>query len=441
MHETASILLVEDHAATRASLGEALRASGYAVIAAGGGDEALAALSRAPVDLVLSDYRMRPMDGLALLRAVRRAHAVPFLLYSAGAEAEAVFEAGRAGALRFLEYPFRIADQLLPTLADALARGGRPRAASPRGAERLVGDSTAMRRVKAAIRRVARSNATVLVSGETGTGKDLAARAIHEESGRERFVAVSVTELSEGLLESELFGHVRGAFTGAVASRAGLFEAASGGTLFLDEIGDAPPAVQVKLLRALESREVRPVGGAQPRPVDVRVVAATHRDLGELVRRGRFREDLLYRLRGAAIALPPLRARPEDLPALAEALLGPIADAARLPVPKLAPEVAAALARRPWRGNVRELRAVLENALLWWDGEGPLGREPLAEALVALNPALGAGDQALAERMLDAWRRADWNQEAARRELGLTRGEWRRRFARLGLGAAARRRP
>jgi DNA-binding NtrC family response regulator len=441
MSEPASILLVEDHAATRVHLCGALCASGYRVIAAAGGGEALAALGRAPVDLVLSDYRMQPMDGLALLRAVRRAHPVPFLLYSAGASAEAAFEAGRAGALCFLEYPFRIADQLLPTLADALARRGRPAGPAPRGAARLVGASPAMRRVQAAVRRVAPAGATVLVSGETGTGKDLAARAIHEESGRERFVAVAVTELSEGVLESELFGHVRGAFTGAVVSRPGLFEAASGGTLFLDEVGDAPPAVQVKLLRALESREVRPVGASAARQVDVRVVAATHRDLGALVREGRFREDLFYRLRGAAIHLPPLRERAEDLPALCAALLEPIAAAARVPLPELAPDFAAALARWPWRGNVRELRAVLENAVLWWDGEGRLERAHLAEALVAGSAALAPGGQALAERMLDAWRRHGWNQEAARRELGFTRGEWRRRFARLGLDVARRGRP
>jgi DNA-binding NtrC family response regulator len=438
MTETPSILLVEDHADTRSYLGEALRASGYRVIAAAGGGEALAALGRAPVDLVLSDYRMQPMDGLALLRAVRRSHAVPFLLYSAGAGADAAFEAGRAGALCFLEYPFRIADQLLPTLADALARSRRPAGPAPRGAERLVGASAGMRRVQAAIRRVAPSGATVLIAGETGTGKDLVARALHEESGRDRFVPVAVTELSEGVLESELFGHVRGAFTGAVASRPGLFEAASGGTLFLDEVGDAGPAVQVKLLRALESREVRPVGGSSARRVDVRVVAATHRDLAALVQRGHFREDLYYRLRGAAIHLPPLRERAEDLPALCAALLDSIAAAARVPVPALAPECVAALARWPWRGNVRELRAVLENAVLWWDGDGPLDRAHLAEALVAGSAGLAPGGQALAERMLDAWRRHGWNQEAARRELGLTRGEWRRRFARLGLDGARR---
>jgi two-component system response regulator HupR/HoxA len=295
-----------------------------------------------------------------------------------------------------------------------------------------------MRALRAAIRRVAPFSVSVLVEGETGTGKELVARAIHEESGRGPFVSVSLPELSEGVLESELFGHRRGAFTGAVREHAGLFEAASGGTLFLDEIGDAPPAVQVKLLRALESREVRPVGGSATRPADVRVVAATHRDLEERVRAGAFREDLWFRVRGAVVRIPPLRERSVDLPALAAALLADVASAARLPAPALAQTALEVLARLPWRGNVRELRSLLENAVLWWGGDGPLGRAELLEAIASLTPSLDAGDHALAERMLDAWRRHGWNQEAARRELGLTRAAWRCRFARLGLGVGRR---
>jgi transcriptional regulator with GAF, ATPase, and Fis domain len=297
-----------------------------------------------------------------------------------------------------------------------------------------------MRRVKAAITRLGPSGTTVLIHGETGTGKELVARAIHEESGRERFVSVSVPELSEGVLESELFGHTRGAFTGAVASRPGLFESATGGTLFLDEIGDTPLPIQVKLLRALETRQVRPVGSSAARSVDVRIVAATNRDLPEMVRRGHFREDLFYRLRGATIHLPPLRQRTGDIEAIALALLEEIAATTRVPIPKLDPGFAAALARCPWRGNVRELRAVLENVVLWSDGDGPLERAQLVEALVAMNPDLTPEDQLLAQKMLDAFRRHSWNQEAARRELGLTRGEWRSRAARLGLDAVRRRR-
>jgi transcriptional regulator with GAF, ATPase, and Fis domain len=301
-----------------------------------------------------------------------------------------------------------------------------------------VGASPAIRAVRAAIRRVARFSLTVSVQGETGTGKELVARAIHEESGRGPFVAVALPELSEGVLESELFGHRRGAFTGAVREHAGLFASASGGTLFLDEIGDAPPAVQAKLLRALESREVRPVGSSEARRADVRVVVATHRDLGDRVRSGAFREDLWFRVRGAVIRIPPLRARSMDLPALAGALLAEVARAASLPTPELSDAALALLARFPWRGNVRELRNVLENAVLWWGGEGSLGRGEILEAIASLNPALDAGEHALAERMLDAWRRNGWNQEAARRELGLTRAAWRSRFTRLGLGVGRR---
>jgi DNA-binding NtrC family response regulator len=437
---TALLLVVESHDGTRARLERALRASGYRVIGARDGLEALGVLDRAPVDLILSDHRMEPMDGLDLLRALRGREPIPFVLYSAGADPRIAFEAARAGAVSFLEYPFRIRDQLLPTLSAHLpAAPGAPRRA-PRGAGRLVGASQGMRSVRAAIRRVAASSVSVLVVGETGTGKELVARAIHDESGRGPFVSVSLPELSEGVLESELFGHRRGAFTGAHRDRTGLFEAAAGGTLFLDEIGEAPPAVQVKLLRALECREVRPVGASAPRRADVRVVAATHRDLEAAVHRGAFREDLWFRIRGAVIRIPPLRARPLDLPLLLDALLAEIARAPAVDRPTVDPSALELLARLPWRGNVRELRGLLENAVLGWDGAGPLGRGHFLEALASLSPTLGAEDHALAARMLDAWRRHHWNQEAARRELGLTRAAWRSRFERFGLGAGRRRR-
>ncbi|MCP5059327.1 MAG: sigma-54-dependent Fis family transcriptional regulator, partial [bacterium] len=406
MTAAASILLVEDHEGTRSQLSDALESSGFSVISTADGREALEALRSRPVDLILSDYRMRPMDGLSLLRAVRKTLEVPFVLYSAGADAQAVFEAGREGAVRFLEFPFRFADQLLPTIAESLGRRSAAARDEPRvGAERLIGSSAAMRHVRATIHRLAPTRTTVLIYGETGTGKELVARAIHEESGRDPFVSVSVPELSEGLLESELFGHTRGAFTGAVASRPGLFEAASGGTLFLDEIGDSPMSVQVKLLRALETREIRPVGGATPRKVDVRVVAATNRDLAEMVRGGEFREDLFYRIRGASVQLPPLRSRTRDIEAIAQVLVSEIAESARVPVPKLDPGFLAALEHCPWKGNVRELRAVLENVILWRDGDGPLERIHLVEALVAMNPDLSSEDQLLAQKILDAFRR------------------------------------
>jgi DNA-binding NtrC family response regulator len=433
---SSTVLVVEDHDATRSALERALRESGYRTLAARDGAEALGVLDRSAVDLVLSDHRMAPMDGLALLREVRRRQPLPFVLYSAGADARTVFEAGRAGATSFLAYPFCIREELLPTLAATLS--ARSESPPRRGADRLVGVSAEIRGLRASIRRVARFSATVLLQGDTGTGKELAARAIHEESGREPFVSVSLPELSDGVLESELFGHRRGAFTGAVAERAGLFEAAAGGTLFLDEIGDATPSVQVKLLRALETREVRPVGSTAPRRADVRVVAATHRDLEARVRSGAFREDLWFRIRGAVIRLPALRHRAIDLPALSTALLAEIAKAARVAPPALASDGLALLAGLPWRGNVRELRSVLENAVLWWRGDGPLGRGELLEAIASLNPHLDPADCELMERMLGAWRRAGWNQEAARRELGLSRAAWRTRLARLGLDVGRR---
>jgi len=436
----AAILLVEDHEATRAELSRSLHRFGYRVLRASGAQEALERLRQDPVDLVLSDYRMAPMDGLALLRAVRRTLEVPFILYSAGADADAVFAAGREGAVRFLQYPFRLEDQLLPTLADSIARSLSPEPETRRGADRLLGSSTAIRRVRISIRRLARTSTTVLIQGETGTGKELVARALHEESGREPFLTASVPELAGGTLESELFGHERGAFTGAIASHRGLFESANGGTLFLDEIGDAPPGTQVKLLRALEVGEVRPVGSPTSRKVDVRVIAATNRDLAGCVRRGAFREDLFYRLRGALIHLPPLRERAEDIESIARALLEEIACAARVPLPRLDPAFLRALDRCLWKGNVRELRSVLEHVVLWRDGDGALELNHLMEALIAMNPELRPGDQLLAQQFLDAYRRNGWNQEAARRELGLSRSAWRSRFARLGMEAVRRRR-
>lgn len=433
------LLVVEGGREARLRLAGALAAEGYRVLTAGDEGEALRHAEGAPVDVVLASARIGPRGGVSLLRALRGRVGVPCLLYGPGAGARAGFEAGRAGALAFVERPLPVADELLPVLAASVAA----RAAAPlgrRGADRLVGASSAMRSVRVAIRRLARAPVPVVLQGETGTGKELAALALHEESGRGPFVAVSLPELSEGVLESELFGHRRGAFTGAVSERAGLLEAAHGGTLLLDEIGDAPAAVQVKLLRALETRAVRRVGGAGERRVDVRVVAATHRDLAALVARGSFREDLYFRIRGALVRLPPLRERAADLPALAGALLAEAAERDARPAPALASDALALLAKLPWRGNVRELRAVLENALLWWGGGATLGRAELLEALASLDPRLDAEECALAARMLEAWRRCGWNQEAARRELGLTRAAWRSRLGRLGLDVARRRR-
>jgi len=435
----ARILLAEDSDATRERLDAALRASGYAVVTARDGAEALARFEREPVDLVLSDQRMPRLDGLGLLCALRLRAAVPFVLYSAGAEPELAFRAARLGAASCLSFPFRVEEQLLPTIAASLAAARAVPAPAARGAARFLGASPAAERVRARIARLGPLRATALVLGETGVGKEVVARALHEESGRALLRSFAVTELAETLLEAELFGHERGAFTGAVAARAGLFEQAHGGTLLLDEIGDAPPALQAKLLRVLETGELRRVGaGGSPRLVDVRVIAATHRDLAAEVRAGRFRRDLYYRLHQAVVAVPPLRERPEDVAVLARAFLRELAGALGGPEPAVSDAFLAALCAQPWPGNGRELRAALQSVLLWWDGSAPLAPADLAEALASLAPRAGGGEAALGERMLEAWRAAGGNQEAARRSLGLSRAAWRHRWQRLGLEGRGR---
>jgi DNA-binding NtrC family response regulator len=435
----ARVLVVEDHEQTRRRICESLDGAGYLVCSAANGREALSEIERSAPDAVVCDYRMSPVDGLELLRAVRRSLDVPFILYSAGADADAIFRAGRDGAFVFLEYPFRIEDQLVPTIEASLAQRSSIRTRRT-GIARLAGSSAAMQRVRSLIRRVAPSRASVLIVGDTGTGKELVARAIHDESGRGPLVSVSVTELPETLLESELFGHARGAFTGAVTNRDGLFVRAHGGTLFLDEIGDAPLSLQAKILRSLETGEVRRVGDGGARRVDVRLLAATHRDLRESIQAGRFREDLYYRIREVEVHLAPLRERLEDLEALSEDLLGRCAREMCFPTPRVTRDFLTGLRNHLWPGNVRELRTLLQNVLLWWDGSSELRRADLVEAFAMLHPGLPVNDFAERNLMIEAFRRCGGNQEAARRELGLSRGEWRYRWSRYGLDVLGRRR-
>ena len=437
---SARILVVEDHAETRGLIRDSLSSAGYRVREAENGHDAIVSLATHPADAIVSDFRMDPINGLELLREIRKTMNVPFILYSAGADTDTIFRAGREGAFVFLEYPFRIEDQLVPTIEASLAsRRGSPEPARE-GCARLVGSSVAMHRVRVVIDRVAASPANVLITGETGTGKELAALALHEGSGRSPLVSLSVTELSESLLEAELFGHEKGAFTGAVGSRLGLFGQADGGTLFLDEIGDASPRLQAKILRILETGQVRPVGGGSPEGVDVRVIAATHRDLGKRVRQGRFREDLLYRIRQTEIRIPPLRERLEDLDETVKVLLTGMAVEIKVAVPRIDASFMQGLRNHSWPGNVRELRNILQNVLLWWDGHSSLEGANLLDALPVLDPGHTPEEQADRDRMIEAYRCCKGNQEAARRELGLSRGEWRHRWGRFGLDILGRRR-
>ena len=369
--ESATILLVDDDRAFRLSTAELLRQEGHAVVLAASGAEAAEKLKAGPVDLMLLDLRMPGVDGLGVVEALRaHGEGVPILMISGFGTIEAAVEALHLGVDDFLTKPVD-PDVLNGRIGELLER--RPTAGRLDEAQQvgIVGRSPAMREVFASIRRVAPTDTTVLITGETGTGKELVARAVHQASPRATgpFVPVNCAALAEGILESELFGHARGAFTGAVRERAGLFEAARGGTIFLDEVGDVSLRLQQGLLRVLQEREVVPVGETRARRVDVRVVAATNRDLEQEAAAGRFRTDLFYRLNVFHIQLPPLRARRTDIALLAEVALRRLAD--RLPDPRdlsLSPLAMRLLRSHDWPGNVRELFAAVESAAIRADG-------------------------------------------------------------------------
>ncbi len=454
MPDAPRLLLVDDDEAACILLAEVLEREGYRVQRALSVPEALGQLERhGPFDAVLTDLRMPGASGIDLLEIIRDRdpNAIVFVLTAFG-DAVAAGEAIRAGAYDFISKPYDLGE-LRETLRRALARGKLASSArdaevpapSP-AAERLVeellvGTSPAIIGVMKTVARVAPSQASVLILGETGSGKELVARTIHRysERARKKFVAVNCSALAEGLLESELFGHVRGAFTGAVNARPGLFREAEGGTLFLDEIGDISPALQSRLLRALQEREIVPVGAETPVKVDVRVIAATHRDLGQLVREGRFREDLYYRLNVVTVTLPPLRERRQDIPLLVDHLLRRLAvrhDRGPLAVDA---DAQALLLAYEWPGNVRELHNVLERALVLAE-QDVIGPEHLppeirsAGARAAPGRAEGAPPAAPAEegplmplaeverrhvlRVLQATR---GNREQASRILGISR--------------------
>ena len=385
----ATLLVVDDEKRIRGHLATYLEGRGHRVLTAADGAEALRCAESEAVDLVLSDVRMAGLDGMALLRELlRRQPDAVVILMTAYATIAGAVEAMKEGAFHYLVKPFALDEvgMLVERGLElaALRRDNRDLRRALDAPALLESKSPAMRAALNTAHQAAASDATVLLLGESGTGKNVLARAIHAWSPRSRgpFVTIACTTLAEQLLESELFGHVKGAFTGAWKDKPGRLEAAAGGTLFLDEIGELPPELQAKLLRFLEERRFERVGDARTLEVDARIVAATNRDLEAEVRAGRFRSDLFYRIAVVSIRLPPLRERREDLPELAHHLLGSLAARHRRPLPRLDAPARAALLAYPWPGNVRELANALERALVLSPGE-TLAAESLPDPVLA----------------------------------------------------------
>jgi len=452
------ILIVDDEPAIGWSLQEMLTDAGHTAEVAGSVEEGLEAAARLPPDAMLLDVRLPGRDGLSAVPDFRRlAPSAAIVVMTAFGDLETAVRAVGAGAADYLVKPFdldRVARVVTTAIAAKQAGAAAAGAADGGGGPLLVGSSPAMQEVFKRIALVAPTDLPVLLTGQTGTGKELVARAIHSHGPRAAgpFVATSLAALAESLIESDLFGHVRGAFTGASADRSGTFERAGGGTILLDEIGEAPAEVQVKLLRVLEEREIVPVGSGQPRPVNVRVIAATNRDLAAAIDTGGFREDLFHRLNAFPIHLPSLAERLDDLPALVARFVA----SARPSAGNATEAFLAAARRRPWPGNVRELRHAVEHACVMARGGAlqpehlppesggirspfPTGslagaaRERLAD-LLADSPAEGdLRDRIVAEVeraiVAEALARTGGNRTSAARLLGIDRATLRARLA------------
>jgi two-component system nitrogen regulation response regulator GlnG len=460
------ILIVDDEEAVCWALQRALTAEGHSAETAASAEQAFAKIARRRPDVVVLDVRLPGMDGLTALARLREsAFDAPVIVITAFGNLATAVKAVENGAFEYLTKPFDLS-QALDAVSRALRRpparepAGDAAAAEEVGPEEIVGRGPAMQAVFKRIALVAPRDASVLITGESGTGKELVARAVHRHSTRrdKPFLPVHVAALNPNLVESELFGHTRGAFTGAAQARAGLLSLADGGTVFLDELADIPPPVQVKLLRVLEHNDVLPVGGNQPQQLNIRILAATHQDLARCVAEGRFRHDLYFRLNVFQIYLPPLRERPEDVEALAEHFLRRFEPRA-LPLP---PETLKFLRSLPWFGNVRELRNALEHAAIVARG-GPLlpehfpplaldpspttpaeqlaaavrrwladrvreaGKAPPADLYAAL---LGCVEPALLDEVM---RRLNGNRWAAAQWLGLNRATVRKKLGLYGL--------
>jgi len=449
--QTPTILVVDDEQLIRWSLTSRLADQGYRILEADSAAQAMARC-RDGVDLVLLDYRLPDSDGLSVLKHIKEHHPDTLvIMLTAHSSVDNAVEAMKHGAYHYANKPFDV-EEIALLVEKALettrlrreVRALRATQAKPYSLDRIVGQSSTVVGIRALLRKIATSPAsTVLLTGESGTGKDLAAKVIHYASDRSGhpFMNITCSALPEALLESELFGHERGAFTGADRQKRGLLESADGGTVFLDEIGEMMPSLQAKLLRFLEEKMFKRVGGSVDLHVDVRVIAATNRNLEEEVRAGRFREDLFYRLNVLPILLPPLRQRPEDIPLLVNYFVDAYNQEFRKKIQRVSPEAMNRLRAYGWPGNIRELRNAVERAMLLVEGDELTADQfPMTVSAGARLservelPASGIDLEQLERSLVvQALERSTWNQTRAATLLGLNRDQIRYRIEKFKL--------
>jgi DNA-binding NtrC family response regulator len=437
------VLVVDDEKNQREIYTLILEDDGYHVTTAQSGEQALRAAREKPFDLVLTDYKMAGMDGLTLLNELLKLDpSIIVVMMTAHGSVESVKEALRSGAFDYLEKPID-RDQLLKAVQDALGRLNRID-------DEIIGQSEEMERVKKMILKVAGSSSTVMIRGDSGVGKERVARAIHKASPRagEVFQAVNCAAINENLIESELFGHEKGSFTGAHAQKKGQFETADQGTLFLDEIGDLNISMQAKLLRALQEREIMRVGGTRPIKVDVRVIAATNRDLEAMVKEGRFREDLYYRLNIIPIVIPPLRNRRDDIPPLVDFFVAKHSGTSHRKITGLTPGARNLIMSYSWPGNVRQLESAIERAILLCEGSEievedlPVEIRQEGTSAAAFNfklPPEGISfDEVERSLITQAMEQTNWNITRAAKLLGLSFRTLQYRLEKFGIKKATK---